>query len=49
MRPVLEGLIRYESLLDGALGLWDLAELNEALDAKFENQRRIDEALREKR
>lgn len=40
MRPVLEGLCRYESLLDCTLDLADIAKMNEALDVKFENERR---------
>lgn len=39
MRPVLEGLCKYESLKDGLLDLADIAKMNEALDVKFENQR----------
>jgi hypothetical protein len=40
-RPVLRGLCKYESLLDGTLRLVDIAKLNEALDVEFENQRRM--------
>jgi hypothetical protein len=40
MRPVLRQLCKYESLLDGTLGLLDIARLNEALDVEQENQRR---------
>jgi len=43
MRPVLEGLCKYESLKDGTLDLADIAFMNEALDVKFENQNRIQE------
>lgn len=32
MRPVLRGLCQYESLLNGALNIVDIAKLNEALD-----------------
>lgn len=46
MRPVLEGLCKYESLLDGTLGLFDVARMNEALDVRAENQARIEDALR---
>ncbi|WP_436286650.1 DUF6889 family protein [Robbsia andropogonis] len=38
---MLEGLIRYESLLDGSVNLEDIALLNDALTVKRENQRRI--------
>ena len=41
MRPVLAGLIRYESLLDGTLDLADLDTLNELLDVREENDRRL--------
>lgn len=40
LRPVLAGCCRYESLLDGTLGLEDVALLNDALDVKDENERR---------
>ena len=32
MRPVLRGVCQYESLLNGALNIVDIARLNEALD-----------------
>lgn len=41
MRPVLAFLIHYESLKDGSLDLCDIARLNDALDVKDENNRRI--------
>lgn len=41
MRPVLEGMCRYESLLSGELGLEDIALMNEALDARNENSYRM--------
>ncbi len=44
IRPVIEGMCKYESLIDGTLGLEDIAFMNEALDAKFENQARLQEA-----
>ncbi|MDR1020509.1 MAG: hypothetical protein LBL73_07110 [Synergistaceae bacterium] len=40
MRPVLEGLCRYEGLADGTLSLEDLLVMNQALDVKHENERR---------
>jgi len=43
-RPVLEGLCRYESLKDGTLDLSDISKMNEALDVRFENERRYREA-----
>lgn len=41
LRPVLRGLCKYESLVDGTLSLADLALLNEALDVEAENQYRL--------
>ena len=38
MRPVLEGMCLYESLISGTLSLNDIARLNDALDVKAENQ-----------
>lgn len=46
MRPVLEGLCQYESLLDGSIRLYDVARMNEALDVRDENQRRMMEAVK---
>ena len=40
-RPMMRGLCRYESLIDGTLHIEDLAEMNAVLDAADENQRRI--------
>lgn len=45
LRPVLRGLCRYESLIDGTLGLEDIALLNEALDVEAENRFRIEKAV----
>lgn len=39
MRPVLEGMCQYESLLSGAVDLEGVARMNAALDVKYENQR----------
>ena len=41
LRPVLRGFCKYESLLDGALDLADIALLNEALDVEAENDYRL--------
>lgn len=38
MRPVMEGLCKYESLLDGTVDLNDIARMNEAIDVKQENE-----------
>ncbi len=40
MRPVLRGMVRFESLKDGSVDLADLALLNEALDVEAENSYR---------
>jgi len=47
MRPVLEGMCLYESLLDGTIGLHDIDRMNEALDIRGRNReiaRRIEES-----
>lgn len=41
-RPLLEGMIKYESLKNGEIDLLDVAKMNEALDVKFENQKRLE-------
>lgn len=46
LRPVLRGCCRYESVIDGTLGLADIALLNDALDVQDENERRWQEAQR---
>lgn len=38
LRPVLEGLCRYESLKDGTIDLADLALLNDVLNARADNE-----------
>ncbi|MEK7491884.1 MULTISPECIES: DUF6889 family protein [Cupriavidus] len=38
MAPVLEGLCKYESLIDGTLGLEDIALMNDALAVRADNQ-----------
>ena len=40
MRPVLEGLCKYESLKDCTLDLEDIAKMNDALDVRIENENR---------
>ncbi|MBN3848622.1 hypothetical protein G3N58_17595 [Paraburkholderia sp. Ac-20342] len=35
---MMEGLVKYESLIDGTLGLEDLALLNDALDVRAANE-----------
>ncbi|WP_394357860.1 DUF6889 family protein [Metapseudomonas otitidis] len=41
----MEGLCRYESLLDGTLDLADVALMNDALLVRAENQARMRSAL----
>lgn len=45
LRPVMRGMCRYESLIDGTLGLADVALMNEALDVEAENIARARRAL----
>jgi hypothetical protein len=47
MRPVVEGLCKYESLLDGTLDLEDIARMNDAISVKYENQERLRKAQEE--
>lgn len=44
MRPVMNGLCKYESIKDCSLDLEDVARMNEALDAKDENEKRFRKA-----
>lgn len=44
LRPALEGVCRYESLVNGVLDLEDVARMNEALDVKIENENRYRKA-----
>lgn len=44
LRPVLEGMCLYESLKDCSLDLEDVARMNDALDARAENERRYRKA-----
>lgn len=44
MRPVIEGLCKYESLLDCTIGIEDISRMNDALDVKAENERRYRKA-----
>ena len=46
MRPVLAGMCKMESIHDGALDLADFALMNDALDAKIENEVRARAASR---
>jgi hypothetical protein len=44
MRVVVEGVCKYESLIDGTLNLKDVARMNAALDVKYENENRMRKA-----
>lgn len=46
MRPVLRGLCRYTELIDGTLSLYDVAEMNDAIDVLDENTWRAQEAAK---
>lgn len=48
MRPVLAQMCRYESLKDCTLDIDDVADMNEALDVRYENEARIEDARRRK-
>jgi hypothetical protein len=48
MRPVLKGMCKYESLMDGTLDLGDVARMNAAIDVENENERRRQEANEER-
>lgn len=48
MRPVLEGCVHYDRLLDGSIGLHDIDRMNEALDVRQRN-REIAKRLEENR
>lgn len=49
MRPVLEGMCKYESLKDRTIDLLDIARMNDALDCRAENERRITLAVNPER
>ncbi|WP_156908136.1 DUF6889 family protein [Desulfovibrio cuneatus] len=44
LRPVLQGMCRFESLKDSTLSLADVALMNDALDVQQENERRAMQA-----
>ncbi len=49
LRPVLEGMCRYESLTDKTLDLEDIARMNDVLDVRAENERRLSVLLSKER
>lgn len=44
LRPVMEGLIDYGELKDTKIDLYDIALMNEAIEVRMENTRRMREA-----
>lgn len=44
LRPVIKGMCKYESVIDGTLDLADIALMNDALDVVADNEYLIDEA-----
>lgn len=44
LRPVIKGMCKYESLIDGTLDLADIALMNDALDVVADNEYLIEEA-----
>jgi hypothetical protein len=49
MRPVMAGLIKFESLIDGTLTLEHIELLNATLDNRRENEARYREAQEDRR
>jgi hypothetical protein len=47
LQIVESGMCKYESLLDGTLGLEDIARMSEYLVVQAENRARLDEAHRD--
>ena len=44
LRPVIKGMCKYESLIDGTLDLADIALMNDALDVIADNEDLIEKA-----
>jgi len=44
LRPVIKGMCKYESIIDGTLDLADIALMNDALDVVADNEYLIKEA-----
>lgn len=49
LAPVIAGMCKYESLLDGTLGLHDVALMNDALAVRADNMARAEELARKAR
>ena len=45
----MEGMCKYESLIDGTLGLEDIAFMNDALDVRAHNEERLRQAAEQNR
>ncbi|SDV49079.1 DUF6889 family protein [Chitinasiproducens palmae] len=48
LAPVIAGMCRYESLLDGSIGLEDIALMNDALAVRADNELRARRLMEEK-
>lgn len=46
LRPVIRGMIRYDSLKDCTINLYDISVMHDALDVVTENERRHQEATK---
>lgn len=44
LRPVIKGMCKYESIIDGTVDLADIALMNDALDVVADNEYLIEEA-----
>lgn len=44
LRPVIKGMCKYESIIDGTLDLADIALMNDALDVVADNEWLVEEA-----
>lgn len=49
LRPVIAGMCRYESLVDGTLTMVDISIMNDALDVRADNEYLADEAAERER
>ena len=47
LRPVLAGLCKFESIVNGTLDLEAIAVLNDALDVQTENTERLQRAVKQ--
>lgn len=49
LRPVIAGMCRYESLVDGTLTMVDISIMNDALDVRADNEHLATEAAERER